>query len=702
MSNLESILKEIVIAGQNAPAGQKDKAASSVAKKYGYGFDEIKPSIEYFLAYKKAPTGGLIARGRELAGGAFLEFGDELEAFGTSIFSDESYDEVVDRIRADRRAFYAMNPAETIALNILGGVAMPAGAVGLTARGAKLASTMPVRTTALVGAGQGGLTGVGLVDDKSDLRQVATSAGIGTGLGGTVGALGGKVSTMLANRNTDEATRGLLKGRQSLEADGTTIPQIANRIRNNATQDRSLNITPQEILADFGGDVTRRALRGARVASPDASQQIDTTLMNRQRGAGGLTTRNPLNPNQKELSQGQRLQATINKVADDIAKMPSGEMVEVLSQHQKKNVLPKYNKTVGEIYDTAYRNNPVISDPTVLRMLTEFKPLRNSYKYAREEMISKLIREKKFKEADEFRVLVPENIDDIMSGNASLSLEFLDMVKRQVGDALWISNRNPTRVTDAPRKIVEQRKDLQAFTDALKKASKGDEYQDVLKATADQFDISKAELIGRNLAGKSAKQIREFMKGMNSTQLDALRLGYLDTVINKIGSARKSTDKVEAVVGGENMDEVLEVIFEGQPDALAKFLNRIEREQVMSQTKRTVMGNSSTADKLVDEKGMNVGQAVLDASRVVSGNIDRDTMSRMLNKLPLVGTPPSTARGTADILTTQGVKNQFDVLRRMQRLNETLEKINHRASTRAAGVPYLSTYPVVNYVTPED
>lgn len=698
MAELKTILVEMARAGKNAGKGNGDKAAASVAKSYGYEFEEIKPSLAYFLAYGRPPTTGNYARGRELLGGAAFEFGDELEALGTSIFSDQSYDTIVDRIRADRRAFYAMNPAETIALNIVGGVATPAGVLGLTARGAKLAASSPVLATALTGGGQGALTGVGAVNDKSDLGQVAKSAGVGGTLGTVFGAGAGKISSALANRGMDETTRGLLKARASLEADGTTLPEVANRVRAVAAQDQPLGIQPQEVLADFGGDATNRALRGARVADSQASQNIDTTLMSRQRGAGGLTTRDPLNPDMKALSQGQRLQATINQVSDDMAKVPSGELVEALSQYQKTLNLPKYNKTVGEVYDVAYENNPVINDRAVLRMLTELPPLRNSYKHARTEMISRLVRHKQFKEADQFRALVPENVDDVLSGNAELSLEFLDMVKRQVGDALWISNRNPTQVTDAPRKIKQQRQDLQGFTDALKSAAKGDEYADVLKATADQFAISEAELIGRNLAGKTPKQIKEFMGNMNATQLDAMRLGYLDTMMGKIGKAKKSTDKVESVVGAENMDDVLEVIFEGQPDALAKFLNRIEREQVMTQTKRTVMGGSPTADKLVDEKGMNVGQAAMDAARIMSGNVDRETATRLLNKIPMVGMPPSTARGTANVLTTQGTGAQLDAIKRMQRLNETLGAINRRASTRASGVPFLATYPAVNYM----
>ena len=118
---------------------------------------------------------------RELAGGALFEFSDEIEAGARSIFADETYDEILERVRMDRRAYFDRNPATAISANVIGGLAMPAGVLGTVAKGAT--KVAPVLTSTAVGAGQGALTGIGASEDKSAMDALA-----GGVLGGTFGA----------------------------------------------------------------------------------------------------------------------------------------------------------------------------------------------------------------------------------------------------------------------------------------------------------------------------------------------------------------------------------------------------------------------------------------------------------------------------------------------------------------------------------
>ena len=55
MAELKTILVEMARAGKNAGKGNGDKAAASVAKSYGYEFEEIKPSLAYFWHTEDRP-----------------------------------------------------------------------------------------------------------------------------------------------------------------------------------------------------------------------------------------------------------------------------------------------------------------------------------------------------------------------------------------------------------------------------------------------------------------------------------------------------------------------------------------------------------------------------------------------------------------------------------------------------------------------
>ena len=293
------------------------------------------------MVYGEAPTEGVGGFAREVAAGFAFEFADEGEAYVRSIFADETYDQILERVRADRRAYFDLNPTATIAANVLGGVAMPAGALGLAGKGA-YALANPLKTAAMVGAGQGALTGLG-AGETMDERT--TGAMVGAPFGAAGGAVGTRIGQFIANRGMSTRDRGLVRARQALENDNVDIANIPNRIAANTARDAELGMgEPTEMLVDYGGNATRRVLRGAQTQNPEVSQQIVDTISNRQAGAGGLTTTDPLNPNQRVLSQSQRIQRELDAVADPMRPPPSGELVESMHAQQLKQ--PK----IAELY----------------------------------------------------------------------------------------------------------------------------------------------------------------------------------------------------------------------------------------------------------------------------------------------------------------------------------------------------------------
>lgn len=666
--SLDLILKEMNDAGKaSQEAGAKDDGLSAVkrvAENYGYDYEDLDDTFAYYLAYGVAPTQDVGGFARELAGGALFEFSDEGEAYVRSIFADETYDEILKRVRMDRRAYFDRNPATAIGANVIGGLAMPAGILGLGVKGAT--KVAPVLTSTAVGAGQGALTGIGASEDKSAMDALA-----GGVLGGAFGAAGGKIGTMFANRGLSTYERGLLQGRDALEKDGVDLATLSDEIRVNVDADKALGIdTTPEMLVDYGGDATTRKLRGATVASSEVSENVGQTIANRQIGLGGLINPNLQNPDQIILSQGGRLQKELVKMQENIRGKASGELVEQLDKQQKNA------PAIKELYDIAYSKNARFKNVDIFKAISSNKDLRTSYDLARKRFIDMYNGRGQFEMADEFASLVPENVDNLSKSARGVPLEFIDAVKRQVGDELWKHRRNGTLSTP---EINERRKTLGIFIDNLKKAVDGDEYAKVLKRTADQFDISDAEEIGKKLFGKAPSQMRDAIKGMNTAQLDAVRLSYLEEMIERIGKAGKSTDKVTTVLGKENADEVLTVLFEKNEDLLSNFLDRVRREQNMTKTRRTITGQSNTADKLADERMLD-GGTVLDIIREPVGMGTLESRARLASKLnPFSGVPTTkTAQGVNQVLGEINPNQQIEAIERMRRLNETLATMNLR------------------------
>lgn len=665
--NLNLILKEMNDAGKaSQQAGAKDDglgAVRRVAENYGYDYEDLDDTFAYYREYGVAPTQNAGAFLREVAGGLAFEFSDEIEAGARSIFADETYEEILERVRMDRRAYFDRNPATAIGANVVGGFLTPAGVLGSVGRGAMKAA--PVLTSMAVGAGQGALTGIGASEDKSAIDALA-----GGVLGGAFGAAGGKIGTVLANRGLSTYERGLLQGRDALDQDGVDLARLPDRIKANVEADKAIGLETPEMLADYGGDATVRRLRGATVASGKVSDDVGQTISNRQVGAGGLINPNLQNPDQIIISQGGRLQSELVKMQENIRGKASGELVEQIDRQQKKN--PK----IRELYDTAYGRNTNFKNENIFKAIVGNDDLRESYKLARERFINRYNGRQKFEEAERFATLVPENVDDLPNSAKGIPLEFLDAVKRQVGDELWKHKNNKTL---SKQELDERRATLAIWIDSLKKAVDGDEYETVLKKTADQFEISDAEEIGKKLFGKAPSQMREAIGGMNTAQLDAVRLSYLEEMIERIGKAGKSTDKVTTVLGKENADEVLTVLFEGNEDLLSNFLGRVNREQNMTKTRRSITGQSATADKLADERMLD-GGTILDIGRVGTGYGSPETYMRLASKFnPFSGVPTTkTAQGVNQVLGEINPNQQIDAIERMRRLNETLATMNLR------------------------
>ena len=176
-----------------------------------------------------------------LGQGLALGFGDEIEAGVRSLGSDDSYEEIRDRLRAKNKAYTTENPKEALALEL--GGSMLTGVGGLTRFGLAQGAKTGIGKVMATNAGLGGTYGLGTSESDTLAGQVG-DVGVGATIGGVgAGALQGagrllkpvvskysqKLAEKAVNRGDGYITKGQAVGGVSgklEEALGNTLPSI--------------------------------------------------------------------------------------------------------------------------------------------------------------------------------------------------------------------------------------------------------------------------------------------------------------------------------------------------------------------------------------------------------------------------------------------------------------------------------------------
>lgn len=669
MADLSVILKEMREEGRRAQdaGGDGDKAAAQVASKYGYDFDDLTSSLDYYIVYGEAPTGNVGAFGRELAAGFAFEGADEAEALVRSIFSDDSYDDLVTKIRADRDAYFQRETAAALTANVVGGVATPVGALGASARLANIAARAPMRTAVLGGAAQGAATGLGAGEGLGDRLQ---GAAIGAAIAAPVSAAGYGAARGLQRAFRNPAQRADMRVGDAMIDDGVDAASMRAAVLQNQAADTAAGDVGQEMLVDYGNDALRRLLRGARTVSSGASGRIDDALTVRQQGTSAVTP-SALSPDQQVIGQAGRIQKSLESARPQSADANAAAVVDNLVELQGADPV------VGNLYKAAYAANENVVDDVVIRTVAQNRKYASAYRQARERAINEALA--RGEDATKIMSRLPENpamlIDEAGEVFGGLPLKVLDDIKRLEGRRLYRSKRQGFDV-------ASDKKNLGAFTDRLKnEATVGDDYSDVLKITADEFAVEAAEQVGRKAVkggGMRADELRAALNGMTQAEKDALRLGALDEMVARLDTLDRGRNAVKAVTKSQKDDAVIEILFEDDPEALTRFVRRLEREREMSLTKGRVMGGSNTAEKLTDAEDV--------ASVVASREPLQDRMLRAGLNVATRGRARDTADAVTDVLTQQNPAAQLSALDRIARLNETLMRNRQMAASTGLGL----------------
>ena len=214
--------------------------------KDGQDFEKVK---QKYISLKTSGTSGEAVdyskgaeRARQALGqGLALGFGDEIEAGVRSLGSDDSYEEIRDRLRAKNKAYRTENPKEALGLEL--GGSMLTGVGGLTRFGLAKGAKTGIGTVMGTNAGLGGAYGLG-TSENDTLAGQAGDVGVGATIGGVgAGAMQGigrilkpvvsdyskKLAQKAVARDSGYITKGQAVGGVSgkiEEALGNTLPSV--------------------------------------------------------------------------------------------------------------------------------------------------------------------------------------------------------------------------------------------------------------------------------------------------------------------------------------------------------------------------------------------------------------------------------------------------------------------------------------------
>jgi len=214
---------------------------------------------------------------RALENAFFFGLGDRIRA-GMGAVTGEGYSATLKKEQADTRNYAEEHPYANLAVDALGGVVGPAGAIGVAGKAGSLLGKMAYG--GITNAAVGGLQGFNSSEDWTNLPQAARDAGRGAAFG-MIGGMAIPAVSRVASPAV-EAVANAFRGR----ADGMSriaSNKLVSKMRSDtpqAVQAELDRLGPEAMLADAGPGM-KSLTQGARSYSDEAKAIIDPALTDR-------------------------------------------------------------------------------------------------------------------------------------------------------------------------------------------------------------------------------------------------------------------------------------------------------------------------------------------------------------------------------------------------------------------------------------
>ena len=543
----------------------------------------------------------------------------------------EAYKSARDQMDADRTAYREKNTGTAVASNIAGNL-MTGGLAakgGLTALG-RFGSGPVARVgeAAAEGAAYGGITGA--MESRGTIGEQLTEAAKGAGVGAAAGGMlaGGAQALGALGSGATSAVRGMRdpegfaasQAARNLARDNMTVADLANAAK---------GATPDTMLADLGGENTRRLLRVAnnvpgRGVNDIAEAMGERMSGQRQRLMGGVSGK---------LAKGELYNATI----DDIA--------------------ATYRAGADPRYQLAYKV-PVKYDG-------ELEDLMKRVPASAWGEAKKLMQIEGYQPQQYIADVAPDGLS--MTFRKVPDMKQWDYVKRGLDSMISAEDGKGAigGTTPVGRALTELKDKILEKLDAANPA-----YAQARKFSSDQIQLNKALKTGGELLSKPIDEAERVFAKLKGPEKEVARIGLARALRNKMIGGSDGSDRVRAV-WNEQTRELLKRTFDKKDfRAFARFMEA-ERQKML--TVNAARGNSTTAQQAIAAMDTAMDPETMGMlTQAAQGNLWGATlgaMSRWARKMG--GLNERSAGAIADIALTR----KKDLPQTLQRLQEAERRL---------------------------
>lgn len=515
----------------------------------------------------KVPYSGAAETTRTAAQGLTFGFADELEAaLRSGAVSGREYEAIRDRLRAQQAQYNIDNPGFATPLELLGGMAMPLGALSKL-KGASEATQAAVTGSTIggqvargagVGAATGALTGAGTAE-KDTLQSAAITGTVG-------GVLGGGLP--VAIKGAGSMIRGALNaagiGDQTTAANKILVNTLN---KDNLTPDEATRAldelqklgVPRPVLADLTKSLQDLSYAAYVVPS---SQKSATARF--------LESRMIDQPN--DIVKGLVQRAGLGKNVNGY------EYLNFLAENQQSAASAKYPLAYSKAVDARdfrkYVDRPVFQD---------------AYKEAQRRAG---VYGDTLPDLDQIRnaQFVPTNIlHQLKIG--------LDRVVDSETDAIT------GKVTGYGNDVKRVRKE---FNDLIKE--KNEFYKKANQEFSDNERIRSAFEDGQKYQKMEYKEVFDNLKKMNDSEKEAFRLGMMADVNSRFDNF-KGGDFTRQIFKSDKQKSLLRYAFT-DPKQYNDFVRYVDAIEQQTKTGKAIMGGSQTGERLATSEGLGGTAAV--------------------------------------------------------------------------------------------
>lgn len=493
------------------------------------------------------------------AQGATFGFGEEIEAGIRSMFGDESYEAIRNRLREQQKQFRMDSPVIGGGAEVAGSLAMPLGTFRALKKAApEVKAAIQGETLAgqaarggAVGAATGALTGAGTAEQDVGTQTIATGV-FGGGLGAVL-PLGFKISTdTIKNILTASGIGDQPSAASKLIADALRKEKISPDEAEAVLAEMRRIGVPNPVLADIGKNFQDLAYSAYVVPS---TQKAETARF--------LESRMIDQPN--DIVKGLVQRAGLGKNVNGY------EYLTFLAENQKAAASAKYPKAYSIAVDA-----------------------RDFRKY-----VDRPVFEQAYQEAQKRASVFGKNLPDFnqIKNAQFIPTDVLHQIKIGLDRVVEANTDSVTgKVTAYGRDVANVKRE---FNNLIKE--KNPDYAKANKEFADNERIRSSFESGQKYQRLEYKEALDMLKKMNDSEKEAFRLGMMADVNSRLENF-KGGDFARQIFKSDKQKSLMRYAFTDQ-DKYKEFVKYVDALEGQAKTSKALMGGSQTGERIATSEG---------------------------------------------------------------------------------------------------